>query len=238
MTGGSMEEILEMSEKERDRFVILRQIVDKRLTQKAAAKILKITDRQIRNLLKRWKKEGDKGFISKKRGKPSNHQYCSEKKKKILEIVKEQLEGYGPTLACEKLNEIWSISCRAETLRMWMIEEKIPYPDRRKKKVKIHKPRERRSCLGEMVQLDGSHHRWFGPDSEMINLMVFIDDAIGKLTALHFSKGETLEAYYTALREHLLKYGRPPSTLYRSFCSSSGTTRRDDNPISSESDRP
>lgn len=201
--------ILEMSEKERDRLIIIKEVLSGRLTQVQAAKLLKITDRQVRNLLKSWKEAGDKGLVSKKRGNPSNHQFCKFEKQRILDIVRKDLEGFGPTLASEKLLELWKTTIPAETLRLWMIQEDIPYPSRKKKKRQIHKPRERRACQGELIQGDGSHHRWFGPDEEMYNLIVFIDDATGKLTALHFSKEETLEAYYKALKQHLLKYGRP-----------------------------
>jgi hypothetical protein len=62
-------EILEMSEKERDRLVLLRQVEKGMLSQVKAAELLKITDRHIRNLLTKIKIEGDKGGVSKKRGK-------------------------------------------------------------------------------------------------------------------------------------------------------------------------
>ncbi len=205
------EEILEMSQKERERLVIIKRVLDKELSQVHAAKILKITERQIRNLVKAWKQDGDRGLISKKRGKLSNHQSCTEKKRRVVEILKENLDGFGPTLAQEKLMELWSISVGKETLRQWMLQAGITYPKKKVKKQRIHKPRERRSCFGELIQADGSHHRWFGEDEDMVNLTVFIDDATGKLTGLHFSKTETLEAYYTSLKQHLLSYGRPLS---------------------------
>jgi hypothetical protein len=43
----------------------------------------------------------------------------------------------------------------------------------------------------------------------MVNLTVLIDDATGKLTGLHFSKEETLAAYFTAMGQHIGRYGRP-----------------------------
>ena len=205
------EEILEMSHKERERLVIIKNVINKKISQVNASKLLKITDRQVRNLVKAWKKEGDRGLISKKRGKTSNHQSCADKKNQILKIIREKLNGFGPTLAREKLKEIWSISIGKETLRQWMLEANITYPKRKVKQRKIHKPRDRRSSFGELVQADGSHHRWFGEDKEMVNLTVLIDDATGKLTGLHFSETETLQAYHTTLKQHLLSYGRPLS---------------------------
>jgi hypothetical protein len=201
------EEILEMSGKERDRLFLLRQVEKGMLSQMKAAKLLKITDRQVRNLLTKIKIEGDKGVISKKRGKPSNNQLPQTLKKRVLGILSEELEGFSPTFAVEKLEELWSIKISKETARLWMIE--AGFWNVKSKNRRVYKPRLRRACFGELVQGDGSHHRWFGEDKEMVNLTVLIDDATGKLTGLHFSKEETLIAYFTAMGQHITRYGRP-----------------------------
>lgn len=200
-------EVLEMSQKERDRLVILKQVQQGLISQVAAARLLGISDRHIRNLLKCLESKGDSGIVSKRRGKPGNHRISESFKQKTLNLVNERLEGFGPTLAAEKLEELWSLKVCSETLRLWMIEADLWTP--RKKAKKVHKPRARRPCFGELIQADGSHHRWFGPEHRMVNLTVMIDDATGKLTALHFSEEETLVAYFTAMKQHLTHYGRP-----------------------------
>lgn len=200
-------EILEMSGKERDRMVLLRQVEKGMLSQAQAAKLLKITDRQVRNLLGRIKSEGDKGVISKKRGKASNNLLTEDLKERALRILSEELKGFGPSLAVEKLEELWSIKISKETARSWMIEAGLWCA--KSKNIRVYKLRLRRACFGELIQGDGSHHRWFGEDKEMANLTVLIDDATGKLTGLHFSKEETLVAYFTAMEQHIARYGRP-----------------------------
>ena len=89
-----------------------------------------------------------------------------------------------------------------------MIEAHLWIP-RRKRQKKKHLPRQRRECFGELIQVDGSHHRWFGENYPPCVLIVFVDDATGCLTSLYFAEGETLNAYFEALQEHLIKYGRP-----------------------------
>jgi hypothetical protein len=200
-------EILEMSGKERDRLVLLRQVEKGILSQVQAAKLLKITDRQVRNLLQRIKIEGDKGIVSKKRGKSSNNQLPESLKKKVIGVLSDELEGFGPSFAVEKLEELWSIEISKETARLWMIGAGLWHV--KSKKRKVYKSRLRRACFGELIQGDGSHHRWFGEENEMVNLTVLIDDATGKLTGLHFSKEETLAAYFTAMGQHIDRYGRP-----------------------------
>ena len=62
----------------------------------------------------------------------------------------------------------------------------------------IHQPRARCAQCGELIQIDGSPHDWFEGRSNKCNLTVFIDDATGKLMALHFTPSETTQAYMEA----------------------------------------
>jgi hypothetical protein len=69
--------------------------------------------------------------------------------------------------------------------------------------------RERRGQWGELIQIDGSPHDWFEGRSENCTLLVFIDDATGKLTQLRFVKTETTLAYLHVLHDHIVAYGVP-----------------------------
>jgi len=68
--------------------------------------------------------------------------------------------------------------------------------------------RERRACFGELVQMDGSPHKWFEDRGPACTLLVFIDDA-GKLMELYFTPGETTFSYLAAMRQYLSRYGKP-----------------------------
>lgn len=200
-------EVLEMTKKERDRLVLLRQVMNGSLKQILAAKMLGISTRQVRNLITELKKHGDSGIVSKKRGKPGNHRKPTELKEKILRLMRETYVDFGPTFASEKLAEREQIEINSETLRLWMHNAGLL--TKKTKKAKSHKPRERRHCFGELIQVDGSHHRWLGPENEMMNLTVFIDDATSMVTGLYLSKTETLDAYFQTLEQHLVQFGRP-----------------------------
>ena len=69
--------------------------------------------------------------------------------------------------------------------------------------------RERRSCLGELVQIDGSDHAWFEERGPRCTLLVFIDDATGQLLQLRFVPEETFFAYCQAAREYFERCGKP-----------------------------
>jgi hypothetical protein len=89
-----------------------------------------------------------------------------------------------------------------------MITEGIWKPKKVKKLV-VHQMRERRACLGELVQIDGSPHAWFEERGEKCNLLVFIDDATGRLMELYFTPGETTFSYFAATQRYLTRYGKP-----------------------------
>jgi len=84
---------------------------------------------------------------------------------------------------------------------------------RQKRKEKpVFQLRERRERFGELIQIDGSPHDWFEGRGPYCTLIVFIDDATSKLTALRFSPTETTQAYMAVVKDHLQRYGRTAAT--------------------------
>lgn len=202
-----MEELVEMSTKELERYQILEAIKNKHITQAKGATLLKLSTRQVRNLMRQMVLNGPKSLRSKKRGKASNRCYPLQFKRQILHLIEQNYEDFGPTLVSEKLFEKHQIKLSDETLRQWMIESHLWVPKQRAK-IK-HRQRQRRQCFGELIQVDGSHHDWFEGRGPKCVLIVFIDDATSKVTSLHFAEGESLDAYFNALEGHIKAYGKP-----------------------------
>jgi len=203
-----MEDMLLMSKKEVNRLAIIRDLKLKRLSQKEAGKLLNLSDRQIRRLLKRYGKEGEKGLISRKRGKASNNRLSEELKVGVLFLIQEYYYDFGPTLAAEKLDELHNISISKETVRQIMIAENI-WKSKSKKEKKAHQRRKRREKFGELIQIDGSPHDWFEGRRPECNLTVFIDDATGEFMELFFSETETTKAYMKTTLDYITEYGLP-----------------------------
>jgi transposase InsO family protein len=202
-----MEEILEMSNKELECYHILSQINNGHISQLKGAELLGLSARQVRNLLHRLNIDGPKGLISKKRGHPSNRSYDPKFKQRVLEIIRQHYEDFGPTLISEKLKENHQVTVSDETIRSWMMQTNMWTVKQRKRNK--HRLRQRKECFGELIQIDGSHHDWFEGRGDACVLIVFIDDATSKITSLYFSDGETLDAYFNALERHLKRYGKP-----------------------------
>jgi hypothetical protein len=127
---------------------------------------------------------------------------------RALALIRERYEDFGPTLAGEKLRECHSIDLAVETVRTLMIAAGLWVP-RKLRAPRIHQPRNRRACLGELIQIDGSDNRWFEQRAPACTLLVFIDDATGRLMTLHFTATESTFSYFEALFKYLLAHGKP-----------------------------
>jgi transposase len=197
-----------MSEREILRLQVMQQLGSGNLSQADAAAQLGLCVRQVKRLLRRYREHGAKGLVSQKRGRPSNHRTDPALLARALAIVANRYADFGPTLASEKLAERDQIRLPKETLRTAMIAAGLWKP-RRSKRGKAHPPRERRACFGELVQIDGSHHRWFEQRGPKCTLLVFVDDATSALLGLRFDVGETTVGYFGLVAEYLRNYGKP-----------------------------
>ena len=148
-----------MSVKELRRVHVIRQTMEKTLTQIKAGALLGLTPRHVRRLLQRVRQEGDHGLVHRGRGKPSNRQIPAPVKAKALRLYAQRYGDFGPTLAAEKLAECHGITLSAETVRGWLRDTGIDHFTRRRRPHRAW--RERKAHVGELEQLDGSHHDWF-----------------------------------------------------------------------------
>lgn len=202
-----MKGYLIMKENELLKIEILEKLIRREIKQKVGAKMLGITIRQTRRILKKYKLEGSKGLVHKSRGKISNNKIPQEKLDEAIQLIKNKYWDFAPTLANEKLLENHQIKISTEKLRQEMTMVGI-WKAKKKKKAHVHQLRERRACFGELVQLDGSPHDWFEGRAPKCNLNVAIDDA-SNISFYKFSKTETTQDYFKLVEEYFLKHGLP-----------------------------
>jgi transposase len=199
--------LIAMSERDLQRIEVLSKVVERRMTIVSAAHILALSPRQVRRLLERLQTDGAAAIRHKARGRPSNNRISGGVRDYALAIVRERYADFGPTLAAEKLTEQHGLTVSRETLRQWMAEAGLWLS--RKQRRSFHQPRLRREAYGELVQIDGSDHRWFEERGDPCSLLVFIDDATGKLMQLRFVRSESAFSYFEALELYLQTHGCP-----------------------------
>jgi len=196
---------IEMSVRERDRLKVLYGVVQGERLQKEAARLLRLTTRQVRRLVRRLQEQGDQGLIHRLRGRESNRRLPAELRQQVLAEYRRCYLGFGPTLASEKLAE-QGLNVSHDTLRRWLMAEGLWQGQRKRDKHRQRRPR--RECFGELVQMDTSIHDWLEGRGERMVLVAMIDDATGRVEAGFYS-GETVEAHFDLLGRWLRKHGRP-----------------------------
>jgi len=203
-----MDEVVAMSRRELDRAQIIWKVVEGRLTQANAAKILKLSVRQVKRLCVKVREYGPRGLAHGLRGRASNHQIDPVRLETALNALHDPLwDGFGPTFTHDKLKELCGVRLGVETLRQLMIQANIwrPWGQR----LKHRSWRERRECVGMLVQLDGSDHDWFEGRGPRCVLIIYIDDATSRILYGEFVHVEDTMTLLRTTRSYLKAHGRP-----------------------------
>jgi hypothetical protein len=191
-----------------DRLKVIQAVVDGDLQPIRAAQRLGLTSRQIRRLVQRYRREGPVGMTSRRYSRPSNNRLSRQVANQVVALLDKHYPDFGPTLAAEKLRERHSIDLAKETVRQLQIASGLWIP-RKLRPPKVHQPRARRACFGELVQIDGSEHRWFEDRAPACTVLAFVDDATSRLMVVLFNGTESTFGYFEATRQYLERYGKP-----------------------------
>ncbi len=200
--------VITMSRSEIDRMSVLRDLAEDRIRVSEAARLMGLGRRQVLRLAKAYRQRGPAALVSKRRGKRSNRSYPIGLRAEVIGLIRERYSDFGPTLAAEKLFDLHGIRLGRETIRQWMMAAGF-WKDRKQRMKPVHQPRNRRECVGELIQIDGSQHWWFETRGPQCTLLVYIDDATSRLMHLQFVESESTFDYFKATRTYLEQHGKP-----------------------------
>lgn len=189
-----------------ERGAVLKRLQEKKVTQKLAALELKVSERHIRRMNKRYLHEGAVSLIHKNRGRPSPRKLSEEIELEAIEWLRQRGPDFGSTFAQEKLEEYLGIKVSVGTIRKWRIKHNLHVP-RSSVKTEFER-RQRKPLFGLMVQIDGSPDDWFEGRRAKCMLLTAIDDATGKIVA-RFAEQEETKELMILMRMYIEKYGRP-----------------------------
>jgi hypothetical protein len=203
-----MEGVVTMAQWEIDRLHVIRKVLARDLSWGQASEQLRLSPRQVGRLCARVRKLGTEGIIHGLRGKPSNRGFDAERVKRVLSILQDPLwSGFGPQFAADKLAELHGLRVGRETLRRWMMRAGLWRAWHGPKKHRAW--RERRPCVGMLVQLDGSDHPWFEDRAPRCVLVLYIDDATSRILYAEFAASEDTLTLMRTTKAYLDRYGRP-----------------------------
>ena len=200
---------ISMSKKELRRYVVISQLIKKLINGTTAAELLKLSVRQVKRLKAMVMRNGARGLIHGSRGRAGNRQISSQEKKKIIQLLHKRYSDFGPTFAAEKLEEQHGIAHDPKTIRTIMMAEKLWVVRKKKGAIEHRSWRERKHCVGEMEQFDGSYEYWFEDRDPKCCLLAAIDDASGIVTHAKFVQDEGVMPVFGFWQEYLLLHGKP-----------------------------
>jgi len=200
-----------MSKRELRRVGVLARVASEELKLVDAATMLSVSYRQVKRIWQRYEKEGAEGLKHRSAGRRSNRAKPKKFRARVMRLLRKKYTGavgerFGPTLASEHLASEDNLEVHAETLRRWMLAEGLW--SRARKRKQHRERREAKEHFGELVQMDGSFHKWFedrGPEGCLMNL---VDDATAS-TLGRLGGQETIWAAAGVLRRWIEKYGVP-----------------------------
>ncbi len=198
-----------MTQQELTKLRIIDLVISGSITVNEAAEHLNLSERQVFRLKKGVKNDGPAFIIHKNRGRQPAHAIKNDLKEQIVKLKREKhYEAANFTHFQELLEKHEYISVSYPTVYRILSQAGIASP-KKKRKRKNHNRRKRKEQAGLLVQVDASPHNWFGDVTT--SLHGAIDDATGRVCALHFEKTECLIGYFEMAEQMLNREGIPVS---------------------------
>ena len=195
---------------------ILVKLISGEIKTMDACRLTGLSERQIYRKKKEYKQFGIESIPHKSRGKSNGRGYSNELKDKILDLYRNEYNGWNFYHFNDILEDNHNIKVSDSFIYNLLTSNGIESPHKYKSRKKSHPPRERREYAGELIQVDASKHQWFYNDDNYYYLHGGIDDATGTVTSCFFAKEETIFGYQMIMKQTLQKYGIP-ECLYTDY---------------------
>ena len=204
-----------LTDKDRERYDIIRACIDGDLTNVEAAARLRLKVRQVQNLKRGVEKKGERGILHGNRGRESTNVTDSKTVAAVVAFLKQKKHrDFGPTFAMEQIGKKQGIVLSRECVRGIMITHDL-WKSKTRTGPAIHREwRERKALYGELVQFDGSYHVWF-EDGEEHCLLAAIDDATGNVPEAAFEDNEGVHAVFRFWWRYVEAHGLPVALYMR-----------------------
>ena len=232
---------VELRMKEKNKYEVIKELVDHNGNKNRAAITLGISKRQVNRLINIYKERGKEGFVHGNRNKIPVKALNKSLSEDIILLYNNKYQGWNFNHFKDFLEKKENIKVSYDYVYTTLTNNGILSPKARKKtkrkyaKQKLLKekkinlnmtseqidtivnheialedshPRgEKPKYFGEVIEMDGSIHRWFGDKKTCLHLA--IDKATSNVVGAWFDYQETLNGYYHIFHQILTKYGVP-----------------------------
>lgn len=208
-----MKDTITLNRDEQQRVRIVSQVLEGTVTVAEAALLLNRSVRQTRRIVAAFRSAGVASVVHGNRGRVPAHTLGEETRAQILDRLRTDYLPLNDCHAADLLTLRDGVSVSRSTVRRLRLAAGMARPKSRR--APQHRSRRTRwPRAGMLVQIDGSHHRWFGADYPPYVLLAAVDDATGRVVAAHFGEREDAAGYLTLLRQLAQQYGRPEAVYH------------------------
>lgn len=201
-------ETITLDARAQHRLYVLNHVLTGGLTTEEAARVLQLSIRQVRRLRRRYRVDGSAGLVHGNRARVPAHRIDDELRGRVVALATTTYAGVNHTHLAELLAEREGLEIAERTLRRILAEAAVR-PVRTRRPPRHRSRRERMPREGQLLQVDGSRHRWFGPDFPFTTLVAGIDDATGRVPGGTFRAQEDALGYFTTFAQTAERHGLP-----------------------------
>jgi len=203
-----------MSEREQRRAQVLTRVLSGAWTPAQAAATLGWSERQVRRLLRAYEERGPAALVHGNRGRRPAHALPAVVRDRVLQLAQTTYAGCNDVHFAELLDEREALAISRATLQRWRrVAEAggfVGAGSPRSRRRPTHRTRRERAAReGQLLQADGSPHRWLGADGPEWTLIAGIDDATGTIPWALFRAQEDAAGYMAWLRRVVETRGVP-----------------------------
>lgn len=203
-------ETITLDSRAQQRLYVLNHVLAGELTAEEAARVLRLSVRQVRRLVGRYRGQGLAALVHGNRGRTPVNRISPDVRARLVELATTEFAGFNPVHLAETLAEEGQaeLAVSPRTIRRIMAEAGRGLP-RTRRSSRHRSRRERMPRAGMLLQVDGSRHDWLEGRGPMLTLIGAIDDATGIVTAATFRAAEDAAGYLEVFRRTVVSYGRP-----------------------------
>jgi len=213
-----------MSERQWKKLEAVKRVEGGELTVVEAARLLGLSERQMRRLRQAVGKKGNRAVEHGNVGRGPANRLGSDVRERVIELRRTKYAGFNDQHFSEKLSSDEGIEVSRSSVRRVLRAAQIASPRKRRGR-RHYRRRERKAQAGQMILWDGSRHEWLEGRGPMLCLMGAIDDATGELLkGARFVEQECAAGYLHVLREIALSKGLPWSV----YMDRHGSLKRND----------
>jgi len=198
-------EVITLSQEEITKYQVIKDSLDRKISNNQAATLLGLSTRQIIRLKSKVRGADLRGIVHGNRGRTPKIAVAKETKEMILNLYLNTYNGFNVSHFGEFLKEAHGIDVSRETLRNLLLNSHLRC--KAKSQPKHRSRRTRMPKSGLLIQMDSSEHQWLGGDS--IWLIATIDDATGEVPYALFVDSDSTENNMRVIKKMIETKGIP-----------------------------